>query len=313
MRCGRTAVPGTVPVMAAHEVEILVSGGGFFEGPRWRDGTWWVSDFYRHAVYRVAPNGTETKVVDVDQQPSGLGWLPDGSLVIASMKDHRLLRFADGELSTVADLSEHAGGYLNDLVVDDAGHAFVGNFGFDLQGGGAPATATLVRVDPDGTVAVAAEDLHFPNGAVITPEGDTLIVGETTGNQYTAFTLRADGSLTDRRVWASFGDVPTGSTEDEAIGQITVAPDGCTLDAEGHIWAADALGRRAVRVAPGGAIVDEITVPGSLGVYACQLGGDDGRTLLLCSAPDYFESNRSVAREAVLFTTTVDAPHAGRP
>ncbi len=299
--------------MAERAIETLVEGGGFFEGPRWRDGTWWVSDFYRHAVYRVAPDGTETKVVDVKAQPSGLGWLPDGSLVIASMKDHLLLRYADGELSTVADLSEHCGGHLNDLVVDAAGHTFVGNFGFDLMGGGAPAAAPLLCVDLDGSVTVAAEDLYFPNGAVITPEGDTLIVGETTGNRYTAFALGDDGSLTDRRVWASFGDVPEAATTEEGMSQISVAPDGCTLDAEGHIWAADALANRAVRVAPGGEIVDIITVPGELGVYACQLGGPNGRTLLLCCAPDFFEHNRANARDAVLFTTTVDVPHAGLP
>ena len=299
--------------MAAAQVETLFEGGGFFEGPRWRDGTWWVSDFYRHTVSRIAPDGTEEVVVEVDQQPSGLGWLPDGSLVISSMKDHRVLRYADGELSTLADLSEHCGGHLNDLVVDANGHIFVGNFGFDLMAGEAPAPAPLVRVDADGTIAVAAEDLHFPNGTVITPDGSTLIVGETTGNRYTAFTLSPDGRLSDRRVWASFGDLPDAETVEAGMGQITVAPDGCTLDADGHIWAADALGNRAVRVAPGGEIVEQLTVPGGLGVFACQLGGADGRTLLLCSAPDFFEHNRATAREAVLFTTTVDVPHAGLP
>lgn len=301
------------PVMAERTLHTLVEGGGFFEGPRWRDGTWWVSDFYRHQVARVSTEGTETVVVEVEHQPSGLGWLPDGSLVISSMKDHKVLRFADGELSTLADVSEHAGGHLNDLVVDQHGHTFVGNFGFDLMGGGAPAPATLVRVNPDGTVTVAADDLHFPNGSVITPDGSTLIVGETTGNRYTAFSLAADGTLSDRRTWAEFAPVPVAETFDESLGQIAVAPDGCALDAEGHIWAADALGNRAVRVAPGGEIVEVIAAPEGLGIYALMLGGDNGRTLLLCSAPDFFEHNRAVAREAVLLTTTVDVPHAGLP
>lgn len=292
---------------------MLLDGGGFFEGPRWHDGSWWVSDFYRQHVSTVAPDGTETVQVTVEHQPSGLGWLPDGSLVISSMKDHKVLRLADGELSELADLTDHCGGHLNDLVVDAVGHIFVGNFGFDLMGGGAPETAKLVRVDPDGTVAVAAEDLHFPNGMVITDDGSTLIVGETTGNRYTSFTIGANGSLTDRRVWAQFAPLPTAETFEETLGQIAVAPDGCTMDAEQHIWAADALGNRAVRVAPGGEIVDEIAAPEGLGIYACQLGGPDGTTLLLCSAPDFFEHNRAVAREAVLFTTEVEVPHAGRP
>lgn len=299
--------------MAERDVTPLFEGGKFFEGPRWRDGTWWVSDFYRHTVSRIDTDGTETVVVEVEAQPSGLGWLPDGSMVISSMTDHKVLRYADGELSVLADLDGMVGGHLNDLVTDANGHTFVGNFGFDLMGGGQPATAALIRVDADGTVAVAAEDLYFPNGTVITPDGATLIVGETMGNRYTAFDLGADGSLTNRRVWAEFGDLPSTDSFAEGMSQIKVSPDGCSLDADGHIWAADALGNRCVRVAPGGAIVDEVTVPGGLGVYACQLGGDDGRTLLLCSAPDFFEHNRVAASEAVLFTTTVDVPHAGLP
>lgn len=299
--------------MADRVLATLFEGGGFFEGPRWRDGTWWVSDFYRHQVSRISPDGIEERVVEVPGQPSGLGWLPDGTLVISSMKDHKLLHLVDGALVEVADLAEHCGGPLNDLVVDAHGHAFVGNFGFDLMGGGAPAPAPLLRVDPDGTVSVAAEDLFFPNGAVITPDGSTLIVGETTGNRYTAFSLAADGTLGDRRVWASFGELPDAETFDDGLAQITVAPDGCTLDAEGHIWAADALGSRAVRVAPGGEVVEVLPAPEGLGIYACQLGGTDGTTLLLCAAPDFFEHNRAVAREAVLLTTEVDVPHAGLP
>ncbi|MEO6987757.1 MAG: SMP-30/gluconolactonase/LRE family protein [Aquihabitans sp.] len=299
--------------MTDRSLHELLDGGGFFEGPRWHDDTWWVSDFYRHHVSTVSVDGTETVQVEVAHQPSGLGWLPDGSLVIASMKDHKVLRFANGELTELADVSEHCGGLLNDLVVDEQGHIFVGNFGFDLMGGGAPDTTTLVRVDPDGTVTVAAEDLHFPNGMVITADGSTLIIGETTGNRYTAFRLGSDGELSDRRVWAEFAALPTAETFEAALGQIAVAPDGCTLDAENHLWVADALGSRAVRVAPGGAIVDEIPAPEGLGIYACQLGGPEGTTLLLCSAPDFFEHNRAVAREAVLFTTEVEVPHAGRP
>jgi sugar lactone lactonase YvrE len=299
--------------MADRQLRTVFSGGRFFEGPRWRDGTWWASDFYRHRVSRYTPDGRETLVVEVEAQPSGLGWLPDGSLVIVSMKDRRVLRFADGELSTLADLSEHCGGHLNDLVVDEAGHVFVGDFGFDLMGGGEARTASLKRIDPDGTVSVVADGLHFPNGSVITPDGGTLVVGETLGNRYTAFDLAPDGSLSNRRVWAQLGPEVTATDVDEVFGQLTIAPDGCSLDAEGHIWAADAVGSRAVRIAPGGAVVDEVAAPEGLGVFACMLGGDDGRTLLLCAAPDFYEHARAVADEAQLLATEVDVPHAGRP
>jgi sugar lactone lactonase YvrE len=148
---------------------------------------------------------------------------------------------------------------------------------------------------------------------VVTPSFTTLIVGESMGSRYTAFTIEPDGRLVDRREWARFGPEPTPSTLAETLSQISVAPDGCTLDAEGHLWVADALGNRVVRVAPGGNVVEELPAPQGLGFFACMLGGDDGRTLLVCAAPDFFEAMRSVARDAVLFTTRVDAPHAGLP
>ncbi|CAB4911404.1 unannotated protein [freshwater metagenome] len=299
--------------MGAREISVLATGGSYFEGPRWRDGSWWTSDFYRHRVSRWTPHGEETVVVEVEGQPSGLGWLPDGALVVSSMKDRRLLRVADGGTTVLAELGEHCGGHLNDLVVDAAGHVFVGDFGFDLMGGGDTTGASLKRVDPDGTVTVVADGLRFPNGSVITDDGGTLIVGETMGNRYTAFDLAPDGELSNRRAWATFGpEVPDGTVE-ETIPQLVVAPDGCTLDAEGHLWAADATGGRVVRVAPGGELVDQIAAPDGLGVFACALGGEDGRTLLLCAAPDFYEHHRAGTREAQLLTTRVDVPHAGRP
>src|SRR4051812_13472144 len=144
--------------MGERELTPLYEGGHYYEGPRWRDGRWYVSDFYDHAVYAVSEDGRSEEVMRVAAQPSGLGWLPDGSLLVVSMRDHTLLRRApDGSVTVHADVSEHCGGHLNDLVVDGSGRAYVGNFGFDIMAGADPEYANLVRVDPDGSVSVAAE------------------------------------------------------------------------------------------------------------------------------------------------------------
>ena len=291
--------------MGERELTALYEGGHFFEGPRWRDGRWYVSDFYDHAVYSVGEDGRSEEVMRVEQQPSGLGWLPDGSLLVVSMRDHKLLRRApDGSVSVHADLSEHCDGLLNDVVVDAQGRAYVGNFGFDLMAGGEPRYAKLVRVDPDGAVTVAAEELMFPNGSVI--DGDTLIVAETFASRLSGFTIAADGSLSDHRVWAQITPSAPLGTLEEMIAFGGFAPDGIALDSESHVWAADGLGPRVGRIAPGGEIVDEIRMPEGLGCFACALGGSDGHTLLICAAPDFFEEPRKAAAEAVLFTTTVE-------
>ena len=296
------------------ELATLLEGGSFFEGPRWRDGRWWVSDFYRHRVITVTPDGAEEQVMEVEGQPSGMGWLPDGSLLVVSMKEHRVLRrSADGSVAVHADVSEHCGGHLNDMVVSESGIAYAGEFGFDLMAGAEPATANLIRIDPDGSSSVAAEDMLFPNGSVITPDGRTLIVGETAGARYTAFTIGDDGSLSDRRVWAQIAPAPPITTLEETLGQLRFGPDGCGLDAEEHIWSADEVAARCVRIAPGGEIVAEVAMPEGLNVFACMLGGDDGRTLVMCAAPDFLEHARSASQDAVLLTTTVEVPRAGLP
>ena len=296
----------------SREITTVITGMSFMECPRWHDGRIWAVDFYTHRVMSAHEDGSDLRVeAEVPNQPSGLGWLPDGRLLVVSMKDAKLLRReADGTLVEHADLAPYVTGHPNDMVVDSHGRAYVGNFGFDLMGGADVTTTNLLRVDSDGTVTEVATGLYFPNGSVITDDG-VLLVDETLGNRVSAFDIAADGSLGLRRDWAKFAEPPTATALMEAIGQGVVAPDGCGLDAEGALWLADALHGRCLRVREGGEILDEVS-PGT-GVFACMLGGSDGRTLFMCCAPDFFDHARSAAREADLRAVRVDVPHGGRP
>jgi sugar lactone lactonase YvrE len=299
----------------ARQLKVLAEGFSFLEGPRWHEGRLYCSDFYTQRVLCVTPDGAVETVVGVPNQPSGLGWLPDGTMLIVSMKDRKLLRLVGGKLVEHADLSGLAPSHLNDMVVDEQGRAWVGNFGSDILSHEPTCSTNFIRVDPDGSATVVAEDMVFPNGVVITPDGRTLIVAETLGNRIAAFDIEADGSLSNRREFARFGDLPTINDLHKAIeaGQLVVAPDGMTLDAEGAVWAADALGARAIRVA-GGEIVDEVsTAELGLGVFSCALGGDDGRTLHLMAAPTFDQETCKANHKAAIVTTTVDVPHAGLP
>ncbi|MGH3629358.1 MAG: SMP-30/gluconolactonase/LRE family protein [Sciscionella sp.] len=296
---------------SSRELTVVLEGYSYLECPRWHDGRLWVSDFYTNQVVATDGRGNTEVMADVPGQPSGLGFLPDGRALVASMRDHRILVRSDsGQLAEHADLSGTVPAVLNDMVVDERGRAYVGNFGFDLMGGAALRYTMLARVDLDGTVTTVAEDLGFPNGMVILPEG-VLVVAETFAGRLTAFDINDDGSLGNRRVWAQFGQTPRTEDVSQAVEQLQVAPDGICADAEGAIWVADAVHARVVRVREGGEILDEIPV--ETGVFACMLGGDDGRTLFLCAAPSFAEHERRPVREAQLLAVRVEVPHAGLP
>jgi sugar lactone lactonase YvrE len=293
--------------------EVVLDGLSFLEGPRWHDGRLWVSDFYTESVIATDGRGVAEVVARVPQQPSGLGFLPDGRALIVSMRDRRILRREpDGGLVAHADLSAQVEPVLNDLIVDVDGHAYVGNFGFDLMAGGTPAATTLWHVAPDGTARAVAEDLWFPNGMVITADR-VLVVAESFGGRLTAFDIAEDHSLTNRRPWAVFGSpAAPGPDAEVMLAGLDVVPDGICLDEEGAIWVADATHARVVRVRAGGTILDEVsTAP--LAVFACMLGGDDGRTLFMCAAPSFAEHERRPVREARLLAVRVDVAHAGLP
>lgn len=276
--------------------DLFLDGLDFGEGPRWHDGRLWYSDFYQHKVFAVDASGTRETIVEFagDARPSGLGWMPDGSLLMVSMLDRRIMKWADGALSVHADLSDIATFHCNDMVVDSHGNAYVGNFGWDIESDFRNITpADLALVRPDGSTEVAASGLLFPNGSVITPDGSTLIVGESFGAQYRAFDIAADATLTNERVWASTPDM---------------APDGCDLDAEGGIWFADARGSQVVRVLEGGEITH--TVSTGDGCFACVLGGDDGRTLFALCAPGSASHEVDGKGAGSIRTLTVDVPSA---
>jgi sugar lactone lactonase YvrE len=282
----------------AHQVEDLHRGLDFGEGPRWHDGRLWLSDFYRHQVWSFDVGGEGRMEVELDDQPSGLGWLPDGDLLVVAMTSRQVRRVdAAGQVHLHADLSGLAGGPTNDMVVDGRGNAYVGNFGFDMEVRGTkPQAADLALVRPDGSAEVAATDLRFPNGSVITPDGATLVVGESMGARYTAFPIHDDGTLGERRLWAQL----------DGLG-----PDGCTLDAEGAIWMADAGGGGCFRVAEGGEVLDQVVA--SQTVFACTLGGPDRRSLFLLTAPKFGERHCAGKGLGAIEVTTVDVPGAGWP
>jgi sugar lactone lactonase YvrE len=282
-----------------HETNKLMrvaDGLAFAEAPRWHDGKLWFSDFYTHKVSCIEPNGQQSTVLEVPGQPSGLGWLPDGRLLVVSMTDRCLLRQDSAGLTVVADLSALAPFHCNDMVVDRHGRAYVGNFGFDLVGREQVKSTGLLMVTPDGEVRVVADDLLFPNGCVITPDGKTLIIAETFGKRLTAFDISGDGSLSGRRVWADLGDA---------------SPDGICLDAEGAVWVASPTTSEFIRVRERGEITARI--PSENQAIACALGGADRRTLYMITGRVSKPEKSLAERNGRIVALQVDVPGAGLP
>lgn len=278
------------------DITPLVTGLSFLEGPRWRGDALYVSDMHGDAVLRVGADGTVATVVEL-AQPSGLGWLPDGTLLVSAMPTRQVMRWDGTTLRVHADLSALAPHEINDMVVDRNGHAFVGQFGYDLRGGGTSAPAALLRVDPDGSVHEAAPDLRMANGMAIANDDRTLVVAESSGKCLVAFDVADDGTLSGRRLWAELPD----------------HPDGICLDAEDGVWIAAPVTDRFVRVVEGGEVTDVVETPGRHGI-ACALGGPDGRTLFMLTSTTHGARDDSrAAMTAAIETTTVRVPGAERP
>jgi sugar lactone lactonase YvrE len=276
---------------------VLLDSLAFPEGPRWHEGQLWFSDMYARRVMTVDPSGRAETIVEVPGQPSGLGWLPNGRLLVVSMTDRRLLRLdEDGTLREHADLSPLASFHCNDMVVDGKGNAYVGNFGFDLAAGAPQQPGEIILVTAEDDARVVAGDLRFPNGSVVTPEGRTLIVAQTFGACLTAFTIEPDGSLSNRRVWAELPGI---------------TPDGICLDCEGAIWVTSPGTGEMLRVREGGEITHRVTTTAP--PFACMLGGTDRRTLFVLTAPTFYPEQCRVQRGGQIQSLRVDIAGAGFP
>jgi sugar lactone lactonase YvrE len=256
------------------KLEVLLTGVKFGEAPRWHDGRLWFSDFYAHRVAAVGLDGRDETIVEVPQRPSGLGWTPQGELLVVSMLDQRVLRFDGKALQLHADLTALTGGLCNDMVVDTAGRAYVGNFGYDRHNNAPPKNTRIVRVDLDGRAQAVGTELHFPNGMVIATDGRTLIVAETFAHRLSAF-------------------------------------DGICLDAEGAVWVTDARGNDVLRVLEGGRIAQKVNT-GERRSYACMLGGPDRRTLFVITNTDS-GPKMAAKSDGRIEIVRVDVPGAGLP
>lgn len=270
--------------------DVLARGLAFPEGPRWHDGALWFSDMYAGEVLRLVPGGVPERVVEVPQSPSGLGFLPDGRLLVVSMHDRRVLRLDPDGLRLHADLSTVASWHTNDMLVDPAGRAYVGNFG-DASAPPDPVTpANLALVQPDGTVGVAAPDLHLANGMALINGGRTLVVAETRAlpPRLTAFDVAADGSLSGRRVLVQFA---------------AELPDGICADAAGTLWVASPFTGEILRITADGAVQGRIRAPQP--PYACMLGGTGQDTLFVCTSDTWRPDEALAARSGQILALPV--------
>jgi sugar lactone lactonase YvrE len=282
----------------ARKLEVILDGLIFPECPRWQDGKVWFSDMLDLKVIAVDPKGKAETVAKVPGQPGGLGFLPDGRLLIVSMADQRLLRLDPEGLKVVADLSKLAVGNCNDMVVDYQGRAYIGDWGFiKFPQKGEVTVAHLMVVTPEGKARVVSNQVCFPNGSIVTPDNKTLIVADSTAYNLAAFDIGNGGSLTNYRVWADLGK--------------GVIPDGICLDAEGAVWVTNSSGNDVRRVKKGGEIAEMITL--SNRAYACVLGGPARKDLYITTADPGMFADLKNKRSGRIDVVHVDVPGAGLP
>lgn len=289
--------------------EILLRGVQFPECPRWHQDKLWFSDMLGRRVLCVDSNGNATTVAEFDSRPSGLGFLPDGTLIVVLYHRQRLVRVRDGAMLPYADLGVFGGDHLNDMIIDGAGRAYVGLRmrlpAITLVNPRDSATDLLVRVDPDGKMSIAAEHLVTPNGIALSGDGKRLVVNESRAARLKAFTVGPDGSLHEPRDLATLA---------EGI------PDGLCMDAEGAVWVATLDANSFVRISESGEVLESIRLRANTMAIACTLGGPDRRTLFMATKPGrlvrsgILEDLSDPARaDALIETAKVAVPGAGVP
>jgi sugar lactone lactonase YvrE len=250
--------------------DIAALGFAFAENPRWRENRLWFVDLHGSRVVAMDVNGKVETVLETPFAPSGIGFLPDGSLLIVAVHDMKIMRYHEGKLSLHADLSHLARCGMNDMLVDPDGRAYAVQYGFDWRAGEKPAAVGLLTVTPDGATAIAAPDVLTGNGMALSPDGRTFYIAESGGCRISAFDRDARGNLSNRRL---FAQLPDG-----------YYPDGICIDDTGAVWASCCWGPGVVRVEEGGKITHLAPSEGKHHPFACVFGGPDRRTLYICTA-----------------------------
>ena len=295
------------------EITLIADGFHFLEGPRWHKGKLYFSDFYGGKVYSLDADDKVSTVCQWTKWVSGIGFAPNGDLLFVAVDERKLMRYSDGRFSEVADLGRLAAYSCNDMLVDEAGRAYIGNFGFNIPSPEAEeplapseyvASTDILLVTPEGEVSVAGSDLVFPNGMTRSPDGRTLIVAETFRGRLSAFDIADDGTLSGHRSWADFGKRDF-KTVKESIASGAALPDGICADSSGAVWIADINAKGVSRIAEGGEVLEHIPT-GDLSVFAVALGGPDLKTLYMCAAPPFHSHDPSVEKAGVLLSTNVD-------
>jgi sugar lactone lactonase YvrE len=278
-------------------LSTLADGLAWPESPRWKNDCLWFSDVHNFRLMKLRPGDSPQAVAHVPGRPAGIGFMPDGRLLLASALDKKLWWVSDhGELELAVDLSSEVRGLLNDMVVDETGRAWVGDTGFDLLKGEPEVPGTLLSWAPGSPVRVAAADVMFPNGIAIAPDHETLYLAETFGSRVSVFRMLADGQLSDRRIHA----------------KLEGRPDGLCLDMDGGLWVPLLWQQEFQRIGPDGFVTHRIRLERERAI-SCVLGGAERRSLYLGVAEIDETDKDRIKRFGAIKHCTVTIAGAGIP